>query len=199
MHGNANLCHPDFCSQKFRQGWEEDKDNIGTVEDLLDAYIRLYNDCISQLPEDFHTGIHLCRGNFIGGRHFAEGAYDIIAKKLFTELNVDTYYLEYDTERAGGFEPLEFLPKNKNVVIGIISTKLRELEDKETMKQRIYKAAEFVAKGSGETKEEALKRICVSPQCGFSTHESGYPLTHEDQTKKLKLIREIADEVWGEP
>jgi len=195
----ATTKRTDFCSQKFRQGWEEDKDNIGTVEDLLDAYIALYNDSISKLPDDFHTGIHLCRGNFIGGRHFAEGAYDVIAKKLFAELNVDTYYLEYDTERAGGFEPLRFLPKNKNVVIGIISTKLRELEDKEAMKQRIHKAAEFVAEGSGESKEEALKRICVSPQCGFSTHESGYPLALEDQTNKLKLIRDIANDVWGEP
>jgi methionine synthase II (cobalamin-independent) len=146
-----------------------------------------------------HIGIHLCRGNFIGGRHFAEGAYDIIARKLFQKLNVNTYYLEYDTERAGGFEPLEFLPKNKNVVVGIVSTKLRQLENKEEMKQRIYKAAEFVAKGSGETREDALKRICVSPQCGFSTHESGYPLSEEDEKKKLALIRQIADEVWGEP
>jgi methionine synthase II (cobalamin-independent) len=141
----------------------------------------------------------LCRGNFIGGRHFAEGAYDIIAKKLFENLNVNTYYLEYDTERAGGFEPLRFLPKNKNVVLGIISTKLAQLEDKEEMIQRIYKAADFTAEGSGQSRKEALQRICVSPQCGFSTHESGYPLTEEDERRKLALIRDIADEVWGEP
>lgn len=188
-----------FCSKAFRQGWEEDKDNIGTVEDLLDAYIKLYNDSISKIPADMHTGIHLCRGNFIGGRHFAEGSYDIIAKKLFENLNVNTFYLEYDTERAGGFEPLKFLPKNKNVVVGVISTKLRELEDKEAMKERIYKAADFVSAGSGETREEALKRICVSPQCGFSTHESGYPLSLEDEKKKLGLTRQIADEIWGQP
>ncbi|KAK6203803.1 hypothetical protein LQW54_008717 [Pestalotiopsis sp. IQ-011] len=188
-----------FCSEKFRQGWEEDKDNDGTVDDLLDAYIKLYNDSISQLPADFHTGIHLCRGNFIGGRHFAEGAYDIIAKKLFEDLAVDTFYLEYDTERAGGFEPLKHLPKNKNVVVGAISTKIRELEDKEATKERLYKAADFIAEGSGQTREEALKRVCVSPQCGFSTHESGYPLTLEDQKAKLSLVRQIADEVWGEP
>ena len=146
-----------------------------------------------------HTGIHLCRGNFIGGRHFAEGSYDIIAKKLFQNLDVNTFYLEYDTERAGGFEPLRFLPKNKNVVVGVISTKLHALEDKEEMKARLYKAAEFVAEGSGETKEEALKRLSVSPQCGFSTHESGYPLSLEDEKAKLSLVRAIADEVWGEP
>lgn len=189
----------DFCSDKFRQGWAEDSDNIGTVDDLLDAYIALYNDCISKLPADFHTGVHLCRGNFIGGRHFAEGAYDIIAQKLFTELKVNTFYLEYDTERSGGFEPLKFLPKDRHVVIGTISTKLRELEDKEEIKQRIYKAADFVAEGSGQTREEALKRISLSPQCGFSTHETGYPLTEEDEKKKLALVRQIADEIWGEP
>lgn len=193
------VIRPDFCSQKFRQGWADDKDNIGTVDELLDAYIALYNDSISKLPADFHTGVHLCRGNFIGGRHFAEGAYDIIAQKLFQNLDVNTFYLEYDTERAGGFEPLKYLPRNKNVVVGVISTKLRQLEDKEEMKARIYKAAEFVAEGSGQTKEEALKRISVSPQCGFSTHESGYPLSEDDEKKKLSLVRQIADEIWGEP
>lgn len=187
-----------FCSTKFRDGWAQDKDNIGTVDDLLDAYIKLYNDSISKVPEDFHTGVHLCRGNFIGGRHFAEGAYDIIAEKLFKELNVNTFYLEYDTERAGGFEPLRYLPKNKNVIIGAISTKLKQLEDKEEVKQRIYQAADFIAEGSGQTREEALKRMGLSPQCGFSTHESGYPLSDEDQRKKLALVRQIADEIWGE-
>ncbi|KAI0116766.1 UROD/MetE-like protein [Daldinia grandis] len=188
-----------FCSKDFRKGWEEDKDNSGTWEDLLDAYIKLYNDSLAGLPADFHSGIHLCRGNFIGGRHFSEGAYDIIAKKLFENLNVNTFYLEYDTERAGGFEPLQFLPKDKNVVVGVISTKLRQLEDKEETKERIYRAAEFVAKGSGQTREEALKRISISPQCGFSTHETGYPLTVDDEKKKLSLVRQIADEIWGEP
>lgn len=186
-----------FCSDKFRQGWADDKDNIGTVDDLLDAYIKLYNDCISKAPADLHTGVHLCRGNFIGGRHFAEGAYDIIAQKLFQELNVNTFYLEYDTARAGGFEPLKFLPAGKFVVIGAISTKLRELEDKDEVKGRVLQAAKFIAEGRGQTVEEALKSVCVSPQCGFSTHESGYPLSAEDQRKKLQLVRQVADEIWG--
>jgi len=188
-----------FCSQQFRKGWEEDSDNIGTVDDLLDAYIALYNDCISKCAHDMHTGVHLCRGNFIDGRHFAEGAYDIIAKKLFTDLNVNTFYLEYDTARAGGFEPLRHLPKNKNVIVGVISTKLPALEDKEEVKRRIYQAADFVAEGSGQTRDEALKRMGVSPQCGFSTHEDGYPLSEDDQRKKLALVRQVADEIWGEP
>jgi methionine synthase II (cobalamin-independent) len=186
-----------FCSKSFREGWAADPDNEGSVDDLLDAYIRLYNDILVDLP--MHTGIHLCRGNFIGGRHFSEGSYDVIAKKLFEDLEVDTFYLEYDTERAGGFEPLRFLPKDKNVVVGVISSKVRELEDKEVVKERVYLAADFVAEGSGETREEALKRVCISPQCGFSTHESGYPLLVEHQKKKLGLVREIADEIWGEP
>ncbi|SPO06840.1 probable methionine synthase, vitamin-b12 independent [Cephalotrichum gorgonifer] len=188
-----------FCSQKFRDGWAADPDNTTSVDDLFDAYIALYNDTLAGLPEDLHTGIHLCRGNFIGGRHFAEGAYDIIAQKLFQDLHVDTFYLEYDTERSGGFEPLKFLPKDKNVVVGIVSTKLRELEDKEEMKKRVYAAADAIASGSGETREEALKRVCVSPQCGFSTHETGYPLGEAEQSAKLKLVRDIADEIWGQP
>ncbi|RYC90543.1 hypothetical protein BFJ63_vAg6605 [Fusarium oxysporum f. sp. narcissi] len=187
-----------FCSQKFRDGWAADSDNIGTVDDLLDAYIKLYNDSLSKIPSDMHTGIHLCRGNFIGGRHFAEGKYDIIAEKLFRNLNVNTFYLEYDTERAGGFEPLQFLPKDKNVVVGVISTKLPQLENKEEMKKRVLSAADWVAKGTGESQKEALQRIAVSPQCGFSTHESGYPLNLDEEKKKLALVREIADEIWGE-
>lgn len=198
-HDLTNSNQKDFCSNAFRKGWEEDKDNVGTVDELLDAYIKLYNDSIAGLPADLHTGVHLCRGNFIGGRHFAEGAYDIIAKRLFENLNVNTFYLEYDTERAGGFEPLKFLPRNKNVIVGCISTKLRQLEDKEATKAKIYKAADFVAQGSGQTREEALKRIGVSPQCGFSTHESGYPLSDDDQSAKLALVRKVADEIWGEP
>ncbi len=188
-----------FCSDKFRDGWAADPDNIGTVDDLLDAYIKLYNDSIAAAPADLHTGVHLCRGNFIGGRHFAEGGYDVIAKRLFQTLNVNTFYLEYDTARAGGFEPLKFLPPNKNVVVGAISTKLRTLEDKDEVKARILQAAQFVAEGRGQTVEEALKSIAISPQCGFSTHESGYPLSADDQRKKLALVRQIADEIWGEP
>ena len=97
------------------------------MEDLLDAYIALYNDCISKVPADMHTGVHLCRGNFRGGIHFSEGGYDRIAIKLFQQINVDCYYLEYDTERAGTFEPLKFLPKNKSVVLGLISSKLPQV------------------------------------------------------------------------
>ncbi|KAK3110445.1 hypothetical protein LTR53_015257 [Teratosphaeriaceae sp. CCFEE 6253] len=178
------------------EGWKKDEANTGTIDDLFDAYIHFYNDCF-QRPSDMHLGIHLCRGNFVNSRHFSEGGYDRIARKLFQELNVSTYYLEYDTSRAGGFEPLKELPKDKNVILGVITSKFPKLEDKEEMKKRIYKAAEFVAAGSGESKEDALQRLGVSPQCGFASHEDGNLLEYEDMVKKLKLVRQIADEVWG--
>jgi methionine synthase II (cobalamin-independent) len=113
---------------------------------------------------------------------------------------VNTYYLEYDTPRAGGFEPLAHLPTNKNVILGVITSKFPKLEDKEEMKKRIDQAAEIVASGNNQTKEEALKRMGVSPQCGFASHEEGNLINISEMLTKLKLVREIANEVWpGEP
>ncbi|KAJ3834782.1 hypothetical protein F5878DRAFT_695022 [Lentinula raphanica] len=191
---DPNLAY--FCSEKMLKGWEEDKTNITSADDMFEAYIQLYNDCISKAPADMHFGVHLCRGNFVGSRHFSEGSYDRIATKLFQSLNVQTYYLEYDTPRAGGFEPLAYLPKNKNVILGVITSKFPKLEDKEEMKRRVYEAAEIIAKGNGETKEDALKRMGVSPQCGFASHEGGNLIDMQGMTNKLKLVREIADEIW---
>ena len=166
---------------------------------IIGRYIKFYNDCFER-PSDLHLGIHLCRGNFVNSRHFSEGGYDRIATKLFNDLNAQTYYLEYDTSRAGGFEPLKSLPKNKNVILGVVTSKFPKLEDKEEMKQRIYKAAEFVAAGTGESRESALQRLGVSPQCGFASHEDGNLLEYDDMVKKLCLVRQIADEVWpGQP
>lgn len=191
--------HPDFCSEKMLSGWKDDKQNTRSAEDLFDAYISFYNECFKR-PADMHLGIHLCRGNFVGSRHFSEGGYDRIASKLFRNLNVSTYYLEYDTGRAGGFEPLKELPKDKNVILGVITSKFPKLEDQKEMVDKVYKAAEFVAAGSGESKEEAVKRLGVSPQCGFASHSDGNLLGYDDMVKKLKLVRSIADEVWpGEP
>lgn len=149
-----------------------------------------------QRPSDFHLGIHLCRGNYVGSKHFSEGAYDNIATKLFNRLNVSTYYLEYDTPRAGGFEPLKSLPLDKNVVLGVVTSKFPELESKKDMVDRVHKAADFVAEGSGQSQEEALERLSVSPQCGFASHAEGNALGYEDMRKKLQLVRSIADEVW---
>ncbi|KAJ3313708.1 hypothetical protein HDU93_004822 [Gonapodya sp. JEL0774] len=195
---NAQIDDPNlayFCSNAMLDGWKADKSNFQTAEEQFAAYIRFYNKCFER-PADFHLGIHLCRGNYVGSRHFSEGAYDAIAASLFKDLNVSTFYLEYDTERAGGFEPLKHLPKNKNVVVGVITSKFPKLEDKDAMIARIYKAAEFVAQGSGETKEQALQRLSVSPQCGFASHAEGNDLTYEDMRKKLQLVRSIANEVW---
>jgi methionine synthase II (cobalamin-independent) len=110
------------------------------------------------------------------------------------------YYLEYDTKRAGGFEPLLHLPAHKNVILGVITAKFPELEDKEKMKERVFAAAKVVAKGAGQAKEQALKRLGVSPQCGFASHEEGNLLGWEDMKNKLALVRSIANDIWpGEP
>ncbi|KAH8808005.1 hypothetical protein F5884DRAFT_673933 [Xylogone sp. PMI_703] len=192
---DPNLAY--FCSEKMIAGFKEAGED---VDALFDAYIKLYNDCLSSRPSDMHVGVHLCRGNFVGGRHFSEGGYDRIASKLFRELNVDTYYLEYDTQRAGGFEPLKELPKHKNVILGLVTSKFPQLEDMEEMRAKVFKAAEFVAAGSGETKEESLKRLGVSPQCGFASHSDGNNMDHDAMIRKLKLVRKLADEIWpGEP
>ncbi|KAI6886917.1 5-methyltetrahydropteroyltriglutamate-homocysteine methyltransferase [Hortaea werneckii] len=180
-------------------GWKQDPANTRSADDLFDAYIQFYNECFKR-PADMHLGIHLCRGNFVNSRHFSEGGYDRIARKLFKDLNVSTYYLEYDTSRAGGFEPLKELPKEKNVVLGVITSKFPQMEDKEEMKQRIHQAAGIVAEGSGQSKEEALQRLGVSPQCGFASHEDGNLLGWDDMVNKLKLVRAIADDIWpGQP
>lgn len=139
-------------------------------------------------------------GNFVGSRHFAEGAYDRIATKLFRDLHMHTYYLEYDTPRAGGFAPLAHLPASKNIILGVVTSKFPKMEDKEEMKKRIYEAADVMAKGTGETREKALERVGVSPQCGFASHASGNLIDEDGMAAKLRLVREIADEVWpGQP
>lgn len=167
---------------------------------LLDSYIKLYNDCVSSRPADMHLGIHLCRGNFAYSKHFSEGGYDRIATKLFNNIDADTYFLEYDTERAGTFEPLKELPAHKNVILGVITSKFPELEDLEETRGKVFQAADIIAKGAGQTREEALKRIGVSPQCGFASHHLGNAVTREDMIAKLKLVRDLADSIWpGEP
>ncbi|KAK7191526.1 hypothetical protein DPSP01_011043 [Paraphaeosphaeria sporulosa] len=190
---DPNLAY--FCSEAMLEGWAADKGNDKTADEMFDAYVQFYNKCFER-PEDMHLGIHLCRGNYVGSRHFSEGAYDKIAKKLFQDLNVDTYYLEYDTPRAGGFEPLTYLPKNKNAVLGVVTSKFPELENKDEMVARVNQAADFVAKGTGQSKEDALQQLCVSPQCGFASHAEGNALGYEDMRKKLQLVRSIADELW---
>ena len=182
------------------EGWKKDTLNTYTADELLEKYINLYNGCISQIPSDMHVGVHLCRGNFVNSRHFSEGGYDRIATKLFQQLNMHTYYLEYDTPRAGGFEPLQHLPKNKNVILGVITSKFPKMEDEAEMEGRVREAVKWMVKGSGETEQEALNRCGVSPQCGFASHSSGNAVKREDMINKLKLVRRLADKIWpGEP
>ncbi|CAJ2502174.1 Uu.00g095680.m01.CDS01 [Anthostomella pinea] len=188
---DPNLAY--FCAEKMIAGFKQDGED---PDALLDTYVQLYNDCISSRPSDMHVGIHLCRGNFAYSKHFSEGGYDRIATKLFKDISADTYFLEYDTERAGTFEPLKELPPNKNVVLGVITSKFPELEDVAKTRERIFEAADVVAGGAGQTREEALKRIGVSPQCGFASHHLGNSVTREDMLAKLKLVRELADSIW---
>ncbi|KAI0353895.1 UROD/MetE-like protein [Trametes cingulata] len=169
-------------------------------EVLLDTYIRVINGCIQHRPSGMVVSIHLCRGNVKPNREpFTWGPYDRIAKKLFNELQVDCYYLEYDTERAGTFAPLRYLPRNKHVVLGLVSTKTPELEDPATLRGRIMQAAEAIARGEiTRSVEEALDQLSISPQCGFASHAPGFEIiTHEVMVRKLKLVVDVARLVWG--
>jgi 5-methyltetrahydropteroyltriglutamate--homocysteine methyltransferase len=128
----------------------------------------------------------MCRGNFQSS-WAAEGGYDFVAEALFGQLEVDGFFLEYDDDRSGGFEPLRFVPEDKYVVLGLITTKRGELESKDTLKRRIDEAAKFVP----------LEQLCLSPQCGFSSTVEGNSLSYDDEVAKLRLIVETAQEVWG--
>ena len=129
---------------------------------------------------------HMCRGNFRSS-WTASGGYDFVAEALFGELEVDGFFLEYDDARSGGFEPLRFVPEDKYVVLGLLTTKRGALESKDALKRRIEEAAKFVP----------LEQLCLSPQCGFSSTVEGNALTYEQQVAKLRLIVETAHEVWG--
>jgi 5-methyltetrahydropteroyltriglutamate--homocysteine methyltransferase len=154
---------------------------------LIDKYIAVTNRILAAAPEDMHIGIHLCRGNR-GGHWHAEGSYEEVADRLFNALAVQFYFLEYDTPRAGSFTPLRFVPKHKAVVLGLVSTKVPELEDKGTLKRRLDDATRFVS----------VDQLAVSPQCGFASVETGNPVTAEAEIRKLELICELAREIWGD-
>lgn len=186
-----------FVSDEFRSGCVAD----GVDPDaLLDLYIWAHNLCLVQKPHGLHIGIHLCRGNMAGSTHIMSGSYERIAKKIFSELNYDTYYLEYDTERAGDFQPLRHLPIEKNVVLGVVSTKVPELEDLDELVSRIYAATEVIAHGQGRTVAEVLDTsLGVSPQCGFASMSlgGGKGMTMDIMWKKLVLVKDLAHRIWG--
>ncbi|KAF2156200.1 UROD/MetE-like protein [Myriangium duriaei CBS 260.36] len=183
-----------FCSSAMIESLKAD----GIDPDrLFDRYLHAHNQCLVNRPKGLHVGLHICRGNFSKSMHFSEGSYESIAEKFFKVLEYDTFYLEYDTPRAGGFEPLRFLPKGKNVVLGVVSTKVPDLEDPEEMKQKVLAAADIIAKGQGVTQKEALECIGISPQCGFaSTGVGNKDVTEDDMFKKLKLVQDVAKELW---
>jgi 5-methyltetrahydropteroyltriglutamate--homocysteine methyltransferase len=149
-------------------------------------YIKQINAAIAGRPEGMSITTHSCRGNF-QSYWAAEGGYDFVAEALFSELDVDGFFLEYDDDRSGGFEPLRFVPKGKVVVLGLITTKAGTLESKDDVKRRIDEASQFVP----------LEQLCLSPQCGFSSTVEGNSLTFDEEVAKLQLVREVADEVWG--
>jgi 5-methyltetrahydropteroyltriglutamate--homocysteine methyltransferase len=153
---------------------------------LIDTYIEVTNRVLAGLPASLHVGMHLCRGNRGGGWH-AEGGYDPVAERLFNALAIKFYFLEYDSPRAGDFAPLRHVPKDKRIVLGLVSTKTSALEDKDALKRRLAEASRCVD----------LARLSLSPQCGFASVAEGNPVTQEAQEAKLRLIVETAHEVWG--
>jgi 5-methyltetrahydropteroyltriglutamate--homocysteine methyltransferase len=154
---------------------------------LQQDYARIINGALEGKPADMVITTHVCRGNF-RSTWISEGGYEPVAETLLGKLNYDGYFLEYDTTRAGGFEPLRFLPKgNKIVVLGLVTTKSGQLEKKDDVKRRIAEATKFAP----------LDQLCLSPQCGFASTEEGNVLAEEEQWAKLRMIVELANEVWG--
>jgi 5-methyltetrahydropteroyltriglutamate--homocysteine methyltransferase len=179
---DTNLAY--LCDPAMREGAKQRGDD---PNELPRRYARLINAAIAGRPKNMTVCVHLCRGNF-QSTWAAEGGYDPVAEVLFNELAVDGYFLEYDDSRSGDFSPLRFVPKGKTVVLGLVTTKLSELEPKDELKARIAEAAKFVP----------LEQLCLSPQCGFSSTVHGNQVTAADQAAKIRLVVDTAREVWGE-
>jgi 5-methyltetrahydropteroyltriglutamate--homocysteine methyltransferase len=175
----AMLCDPKYRRQMTDRG--DDPERLGEL------YGDLINTAMSDIPSDMIVTMHLCRGNY-KSTFMGSGGYEAVQEILFHKINVHGYFMEYDTERAGGFEPLRMLPKDKVVVLGIVTTKTGELESKDELKRRIDEAARYAP----------LEQLCISGQCGFASTEEGNLLSEEQQWAKLRRIVEVAGEVWGE-
>ncbi len=177
----VNLAY--LCDPKLRQHAAQ----IGEDPDaLLETYAALINRAIALRPDNMTAAMHLCRGNF-AGHWIAEGGYEPVAEVVLNTINVDRYFLEYDSERAGGFEPLRFLPSGKIIVLGLVTTKSPVLESKDDLKRRIDEAAKVVP----------IDQLALSPQCGFASGIGGETMTMDEQKRKLALVVETAVEVWG--
>jgi 5-methyltetrahydropteroyltriglutamate--homocysteine methyltransferase len=155
-------------------------------EKLPSIYATMINAAISDAPDDMVTAMHLCRGNF-QSTFVASGGYEPVAEILFNAIDIKAYFMEYDSDRAGGFEPLRFVPNGKMVVLGLVTSKSGRLESKDELRRRIDQAAKFVS----------LDQLCLSPQCGFASTVEGNILAEDEQWAKLAMIVELADEVWG--
>ena len=155
------------------------------LDEVKSQLLKVNNLALENKPENMVITSHICRGNY-HSKFFTSGPYDSVAEYVFEKENVNALLLEYDDERSGGFEPLKYLSKDKKVVLGLITTKTPQLEDKEKIISRIHEAAKYVP----------LDRLCLSPQCGFASCDIGNILTEEEQWAKLKLVKEIAEEVW---
>ena len=158
----------------------------GDAEHQHETYIRQINAALSDRPGGLSVTTHMCRGNFRSS-WAAAGGYDFVAEALFNGLEVDGFFLEYDDERSGTFEPLRFVPADKIVVLGLVTTKRGELESKDALKRRIDEASKYLP----------LEQLCLSGQCGFSSTSEGNTLTYDQQVAKLELIVETAAEIWG--
>jgi methionine synthase II (cobalamin-independent) len=173
-----------ICDPKEQEGSRKRGDD---PDSLPDKYMRMTNEALAGRPSDMVVTMHSCRGNF-RSTFIASGGYEHVAERLLGGVELDGYFLEYDSERAGGFEPLRFVPKgNKQVVLGLVTSKSGKLESKDDIKRRIDEATKYVA----------LDQLCLSPQCGFASTEEGNILAEDEQWAKLRMIVELTDEVWG--
>ncbi|MBV9261725.1 MAG: 5-methyltetrahydropteroyltriglutamate--homocysteine S-methyltransferase, partial [Pseudolabrys sp.] len=172
------LCDPKLREQVAHRG--DDPAKLPTI------YAGMINAAISDIPSDMAICMHLCRGNF-QSTFVASGGYEPVAEILFNSVNVHGYFMEYDSDRAGGFEPLRFVPKGKMVVLGLVTSKSGKLESGDELKRRIDAAAKYIA----------LDQLCLSPQCGFASTEEGNILAEDEQWAKLRTIVEVAQDVWG--
>lgn len=174
----AMLCDPDVRAQVQARGADP--------EALVDTYIEVMRRILADRPAGMTIGMHLCRGNF-RGRWMATGGYEPVAEKLFNRMPVDCFFLEYDSARAGDFQPLRFLPREKSVVLGLVSSKSKRMETKDELRRRLDDASRLVP----------LDRVALSPQCGFASVAGGNDLEEEEERAKLRLIVETAEAVWG--
>jgi 5-methyltetrahydropteroyltriglutamate--homocysteine methyltransferase len=177
---DTNLAY--LCDPVMRQGAVDRGDD---PNDLPRAYAELINKSLEGRPDDLTVGVHLCRGNF-RSTFFASGGYEPVAEVLFTELDVDAYFLEYDDERSGGFEPLRFVPPDKTVVLGLITSKRPELEPYDELAARVEEAGKYVD----------VAQCCLSPQCGFASTLEGNAVSEEQQWAKLRHTVDVANRIW---